>query len=94
MLSTVPDVVSDNVTDAAKRLGCTVDHVFLRAAENCRNGRGFSNNNEVGEHLYRTWVKEGYRNLPPAIQVFILECNEGQHNCPECGSNTTCHHFH
>ena len=79
MTTALCDVVQDNCTDAARKLGVDVPHLFLKAAENCRNGQGFTNNPEVGERFYRLWVKGGYRNLPPAVQEFVLECNEGQH---------------
>lgn len=79
----IPDVISDNVTDACKRLGCSLSKLFLKAAENCRNGKGFSNNGEVAEHMYQLWVKGGYEALPHAFKEFVLECNEGQHRYEE-----------
>lgn len=73
------DVFSDHCTDAARRLGINVANLFMKAAENCRDGRGFSNNGEVGERWYSIWKRSGYVALPPACQEFVLAVNNGEH---------------
>lgn len=93
------DVVSDSCTDAAFKLGVTMGQLFLKAAANCRNGAGFSNNGEVGERWYTMWKQSGYNCLPPAVKDFVLAVNNGEYGipfkygCPECGQQH-CHHSH
>lgn len=72
------DVVSDSVTDAARRLELSVAQVLFKAAENCRHGQGFSNNGEVGERWYQIWKRSGYYALPPACQEYILSVLNGE----------------
>ena len=79
MRLSVPDVVSDNVTDACRRVQLTPYNLFQKAATEVKEG-GFSNAFEVGERWYRLWAKKGYHALPPAVKQFILDCNEG-HYC-------------
>lgn len=76
-MNALPDVVSDHCTDACKRTGWTLSQLFLKAATTARSGQGFSNPEEVGEKWYRIWVKRGYHALPPVVQAFVLEVNEG-----------------
>ncbi len=78
MHAQLPDVVSDSCTDAARRLGCTMGQLFLKAAASCRKGNGFSNNGEVGERWYDVWKRSGYNSLVPACKEFILAVNNGE----------------
>jgi len=91
MLTAIPDVVSDSCTDAARRLGVTMETLFLKAAE------GFTNYDEVGARWYNVWKRSGYNCLPPKAKEFILAVMDGAYHpppCGECGIGGGCHHSH
>lgn len=75
MLQTIPDVVQDSVTDAARRLGVKfVEQVFYKAAEDA----GFSNPQDVARCRHNQWVKQGYQALPPYVKDFCLRVCSGE----------------
>lgn len=74
----IPDVVSDSVTDACRRMNFSVSNLFIYLAENMRGGKGFSNNSEVADHMYQIWCKQGYGGLSHAAKELILEINDGR----------------
>ena len=74
----IPDVVSDSVTDAAKRLELPMTRFFLVAASHARRGQGFSNNPQVAERWQGIWMRCGVASLPPACKDFVLEVLNGE----------------
>lgn len=72
----VPDVVQDNITDAAKRLGFQfTEQVFYRAALEA----GFTNTAEdKARQLDVHWKRSGYSTLPPWVKDFVLRACAGE----------------
>lgn len=74
----VPDVVSDGITDAAKRLGISVDLVFVKAAKLAH----YTDCSDHAQALKRLWMRSGEYALPHEIRDSILRILEGEHECP------------
>lgn len=99
MLQTLPDLIQDNVTDAAKRLGVSFTVLVLIKAAHMA---GLPKHTDNGHALHRLWQRAGYDSLPDNIKLQILRINEGDFGfdrtnppmCGECGATTGCHHSH
>jgi len=73
----LPDIVQDNCTDAAKRLGCQfIESFFFRAALEA----GFGTRSEdKAREINLAWSRGGYDNLPHWVKKFALDVCDGQH---------------
>lgn len=71
----LPDVVRDNVTDAARRQGVKhVEQIFFNAAVQA----GFPQPADRAMALYRVWCREGYNALPEFCKDYVLRVNNGE----------------
>lgn len=72
----LPDVMQDNVTDAARRLGLDdVHQLFLLISHQRRE-------NDIhgsAQTAFSIWARGGYDALPETIQEFVLRVCEGQY---------------
>lgn len=74
----IPDVISDSITDAAKRLGMSTDLVFVKAAKMAH----YTNCPDHAQALKRVWMRSGEWALPAEIRDAILRILEGERDCP------------
>lgn len=72
----IPDVVSDTVTDAAKRMGMQyTESVFYRYAVQV-GYRGRQSEDKARE-LDTLWKRQGYVALPQTVKDYLLAVLEG-----------------
>ena len=79
------------VREAAMRLGLEfIESLFYRAALE----QGFKEGSEQrARELFQTFSRG--EALPGWCANFVVRVNEGKYGaCPECGSQSTCHHSH
>lgn len=73
----IPDIVQDNITDAAKRCGYkfTEQVFYLYALDSGHTG-------EISEKKAREldtlWKRQGYIALPQAVKDFVLRLCDGE----------------
>ncbi len=71
----LPDVVSDPITDAARRLNVpNVEQVFFKAAVDA----GLTNPHDVAAHRYNQWKRSGYDCLPTYLKDYVLRACVGE----------------
>lgn len=74
----LPDVVSDNITDTAHRRGYIfVEQVFYEAAKD--NGYTGLDLKDRSVALHRLWQREGYDPLPSWVKDYCLRSCEQSH---------------
>jgi hypothetical protein len=72
----LPDVMSDHVTDAAKRLGCQfTETVFYRYALEVGYGQRAE---DKARELDTIWKRKGYQALPDGFKDFVLKVCNGE----------------
>lgn len=73
----LPDIVSDHVTDASKKIGCQfTESLFYQCA--LEHGFGARSEDKARE-LNITWARKGYKFLPQYVKDFVLRVNNGEH---------------
>lgn len=73
----IPNVCQDNVTDAARRLGCQfLESFFFRASLEAGYG---TRSEDKARELHVKWTKEGYKALPDFVKNFALAVCDGKH---------------
>lgn len=71
----IPDIVSDHVTDAARRLGLDdVHQLFLREAHERRD----CDVHGAAQTAFLLWARKGYEALPQHLKDYCLKVCGGE----------------
>lgn len=87
----IPDIVADNVTDCARRLGYQfTEQVFYRASLEAGFGQRAE---DKARELDTLWKRQGYKALPAFCKDFILKACDGQYKHPITNVDRGAHVF-